>query len=905
MGGGPGLAEALSQDVSMLTTTICAVALLHILNGLHRARGSVPVWLGLQAPLPPAALPTDVHVDVPTMRMAHILSKNSCDDDSVLKALMSLLKVPVVVSRPRLLLTERLGFSEETIVQIENLPAFHSLLLKSGIFISNWPWYTPCPMTDNGLPLEHFTPFDSLSDTVGFATVTQHRLEGKEISCRGATFRARSVTFTKQHGDNPTPATTVTALQSSRPTTVSAQQQLCDASCGILHGSSDPILKAHLDEGDGIVAVHHSKDGDVYISCHSSTGVLLGVSCDNYVKIEQTAPAEENFGVLALSVKTFRRFLKATFRRVDHFYDQARLLKARNASTVIIVFTPLSPEALQQNRVAELDQVTYTAVQSIDFIRIFCEHRDAVFQSIAPAFEAAKQPLKIVSQVPYRQRQSLQEKRVEAPAPHESAQLEPAPPAPTRYHGTYNPQFSGHMLTAWEALPDQMPPAVASSETLQHDQTPEGATLLRYERGKLVDVLPIPADKRPFKLLVFDPRAWTDGYPLAKDRKKRKVWTKDFMAWHGSEAQLLFIVTISERGSVTVSPPKDDSDIEEVCWSLQNEWHTESRPMKDHKPACTLSEYQLLSQQVLTEPIDLLNDTLAETLRTASRIIIKPGKAPKEQPEAFVEDGTYFMLIPHQFLHSVNVRQHQLMQPLKDLTDGPCTPKSIREIARKKAEEGIKLFRNAKFAESLAAHKEHLQLSRRLGDITMEAQALGNCGNAELARDHFEQALELHTQHLEICIDTLQHDSLGSAAGNLGVACCALKRYILAITYHRLQLDVCRNVTHDTTSEGKALSGIGNVYLAHNNPRQAVLHYQKHLVICQKARDAPAEAVVWCRIGHAFSNLNELERAEEAYVKYEELSTQLQDAAGIKLATSRLTDVRRQLAERQTAGSKT
>jgi tetratricopeptide (TPR) repeat protein len=160
-------------------------------------------------------------------------------------------------------------------------------------------------------------------------------------------------------------------------------------------------------------------------------------------------------------------------------------------------------------------------------------------------------------------------------------------------------------------------------------------------------------------------------------------------------------------------------------------------------------------------------------------------------------------------------------------------------------------------AKAVRLFQQALDISRELGDRTVEARRLGNlgiafrCTAAAASVDEQRQALaRLAVQHdtdaVTICREIGDRRNECRRLGNLGTAYDILGQVAEAVHHHTAALSIARELG-DRRYEGRILSNLGNVYYNHPDfesnisptlgERAQVLHYREALAILTEVGD--------------------------------------------------------------------
>lgn len=177
---------------------------------------------------------------------------------------------------------------------------------------------------------------------------------------------------------------------------------------------------------------------------------------------------------------------------------------------------------------------------------------------------------------------------------------------------------------------------------------------------------------------------------------------------------------------------------------------------------------------------------------------------------------------------------------------------------------------------------EALQLSKKLGDRRVEANALSGLGVVEELRGNYREAIKKYQQALFIRQNLNDYLGTGGVHANLGNAYESLGQLDSAISNHRASLAAYEQLT-DTVRMARAYTNISGVLEEGGDYPNAFIELNKaRLLLEAKAKGDPATvAKVYTKMGHNRFEMDLYPKARDWYKRSLLLRQQLRDTADI------------------------
>ncbi|CAG05315.1 unnamed protein product, partial [Tetraodon nigroviridis] len=161
-------------------------------------------------------------------------------------------------------------------------------------------------------------------------------------------------------------------------------------------------------------------------------------------------------------------------------------------------------------------------------------------------------------------------------------------------------------------------------------------------------------------------------------------------------------------------------------------------------------------------------------------------------------------------------------------------------------------------------YEAQLSLAQGLRDTRLEAQVHGNMGITKLNMGVFEEAIGYFEQQLAMLQQLSGTESLldrGRAYGNLADCYDALGDHEEAIQYYEKYLTTAQSLNHIQDQE-KAYRGLGNAHRCMGNLQQALVCFEKRLVIAHElGGEGGGKAQAYWELGTLHSQLGNYEQA--------------------------------------------
>ncbi|KAM6902956.1 tetratricopeptide repeat protein 28 [Xenentodon cancila] len=168
------------------------------------------------------------------------------------------------------------------------------------------------------------------------------------------------------------------------------------------------------------------------------------------------------------------------------------------------------------------------------------------------------------------------------------------------------------------------------------------------------------------------------------------------------------------------------------------------------------------------------------------------------------------------------------------------------------------------YATAFQCYETQLGLAQELRDASLEAQVHGNMGITKMNMGVFEEAIGYFEQQLAMLQQLSGVEAMldrGRAFGNLADCYEALGDYEEAVIYYERYLTVAQSLNHVQDQE-KAYRGLGNAHRCMGNLQQALVCFEKRLVVAHElGGEGGGKAQAYGELGALHSQLGNYEQA--------------------------------------------
>ena len=182
------------------------------------------------------------------------------------------------------------------------------------------------------------------------------------------------------------------------------------------------------------------------------------------------------------------------------------------------------------------------------------------------------------------------------------------------------------------------------------------------------------------------------------------------------------------------------------------------------------------------------------------------------------------------------------------------------------------------FTKAIHYHERHLEIARKVGDVSSEGIANGNLGNIYHYLGDFGKAVHYHKRALEIARKVGDASREGIESFNLGSDYHKLGDFGKAIHYNERAIEIARKVG-DVSSEGKANGNLGNNYGKLGDFEKAIHYHERALEIAKKLGDVSSEGKANGNLGRDYYDLGDFEKAIHYHQRALEIARKLGDVS--------------------------
>nr|CAD7396932.1 unnamed protein product [Timema cristinae] len=213
---------------------------------------------------------------------------------------------------------------------------------------------------------------------------------------------------------------------------------------------------------------------------------------------------------------------------------------------------------------------------------------------------------------------------------------------------------------------------------------------------------------------------------------------------------------------------------------------------------------------------------------------------------------------------------------------------------------GHRLLR--RFDKALGYHTQELTLRQEMGDLKGECRAHGNLGAVHMSLGNYTNAMKCYQEQLERAKELKDNAVEAQAFGNLGIARLNMAHYEDAIGYLEQQLATLEQLSTPTATLDKVtLIGLGHSHKCLGNLQQALVCFEKRLVVAHELNSPNSKASAYGELGHIHSTLGNFEQAISCLEHQLTIARELKDKVAEADAACGLGAVYQQMGEYSTA----
>jgi CHAT domain-containing protein/Tfp pilus assembly protein PilF len=227
---------------------------------------------------------------------------------------------------------------------------------------------------------------------------------------------------------------------------------------------------------------------------------------------------------------------------------------------------------------------------------------------------------------------------------------------------------------------------------------------------------------------------------------------------------------------------------------------------------------------------------------------------------------------------------YQLMGDLKLAVDSYTKALNLSQQTNNKRGEASAYLNNAAVYQDLGDMQKALDfiekslvLYKETKDQRGEAEALNNTGTMYESLGDYEKAIDYYNKALPLFIKLGYTQGEARIYNNLGIVYEALGKFDKAIESYEKAIPLYQKI-QDRPGLSTTLSNLGAVYsLDLNQQEKALTYFQQALTLAREAKSLSDESTALRRIGIAYLNLSELDKAFENLTQALKIEQKTQD----------------------------
>ena len=220
---------------------------------------------------------------------------------------------------------------------------------------------------------------------------------------------------------------------------------------------------------------------------------------------------------------------------------------------------------------------------------------------------------------------------------------------------------------------------------------------------------------------------------------------------------------------------------------------------------------------------------------------------------------THFFLFPFS-LFLVSLPVHLVMDEVVQAQ----VAQSRKTEADRLLDQGIQLYQNSLYRESIPLFEQALGIYKQIGDRDNESRSLNNLAVIYEKLGLYEKAANLHQRSLELSIQIGVASNEAVSRNNLGIVYERMGEYQKAIKLYQQALVISKQI-RDLNIESNSLNNLGSASISLGKYQDAIKYSQESLAIKKQINDREGEANALASIGNSYLFMSNYQNAIDYY----------------------------------------
>jgi CHAT domain-containing protein len=211
-------------------------------------------------------------------------------------------------------------------------------------------------------------------------------------------------------------------------------------------------------------------------------------------------------------------------------------------------------------------------------------------------------------------------------------------------------------------------------------------------------------------------------------------------------------------------------------------------------------------------------------------------------------------------------------------------PGPTKRIERDLA-EGERARSNGRFAVAISLFADAAQAAHEIGDLELEAKALGSEGACQIRLFRYREALDSSEAARQIAARAKDNSLAGIEAANVSTIYAQLGDFSQAEDEARASVRLLRQSPRKDAL-AKALLNYGSIQVSQGDLNGGIVSYHEVIATSQQAKLLGDEALAWADLGRSYLDVDDLRHAETALRRASDLHVAAHDKDSLALTTA-------------------
>ncbi|MCE3229712.1 MAG: protein serine/threonine phosphatase [Bacteroidetes bacterium] len=229
-------------------------------------------------------------------------------------------------------------------------------------------------------------------------------------------------------------------------------------------------------------------------------------------------------------------------------------------------------------------------------------------------------------------------------------------------------------------------------------------------------------------------------------------------------------------------------------------------------------------------------------------------------PDSRVKDSLYIAQLVDTFTERTHYDINLAYSTLKEMERYVDSTHYERMVPKVYIHQGQYFYNTGEYDSAVVYYNKAIKRAHEIGNVKLEAAALGNLGNLMYGKGDFLSAMDAYMKDLKLLESINSKKGIASVTGNLGVIYIELKDFKKAKELLNKSLDM-RIALKDSISIAQAYGNIGTVYYEEGDLQKCLEQQFKSYNIHKAIRNKTGMGITLGNIAEMFEDLGQLDSA--------------------------------------------